>query len=64
MLAATLITPLMIATAPVAITLPQDTRDSHRTQASESATTLAQRTTWSSTQTHAPGGRPSDNDND
>lgn len=64
MLAATLITPLMIATAPVAITLPQDIRYSHQTQASESATTLAQRYTASGTRTYDFRGSPNDSDND
>ena len=64
MLVATLITPLMIATAPIAITVPPRSAYSHERQMSEWSGDLAQNTTWNGTRTYTFDGRPFDNDND
>lgn len=68
---AELITPLMIATAPIAITT-ESLQYSHETQSVvQPATQLAQgwgqpirQPTWNGTRTYAPNGQPSDSDND
>ena len=64
MLIVQFITPLMLATAPIAIPLPADIGYDHQVQVSNQAEKLAQRTTWNGTQTYNYQGRPSDNDND
>ena len=63
-----LITPLMIATAPMTLQQVEPLKYSHEKQAIEvtSPTVLAQirQTTWNGTQTYGFDGRPNDNDND
>ena len=66
MLIVKLVTPLMLATAPVAISLPADIRYDHQAQVSNQTEKLAQfrNPTWNATQTFDFQGRPWDNDND
>ena len=60
-----LITPLMLATEPMTITVEEALKYSHSQQAVESsAYTVAQRSTFGGTQTFDISGRPWDNDND
>ena len=56
-----LITPLMLATAPVTVNLPKSDY-SHQAQASSQQ--VAQRTTYSGTRTYDYRGQPRDSDND
>ncbi len=59
-----LLTPFMLATAPVRIEVPESTY-SHATQLSEyGELTTAQRRTYNGTQTFSPTGRPQDADSD
>lgn len=63
-----LITPLMLATAPITISATEELKYSHEQQRIEvqSPLLLAQYrpTTWGGTQTYDFNGRPNDNDND
>ena len=62
-----LITPLVLATAPITIQQVEPLKYSHETQSVEAtpSTVLAQRQiTWNATQTYDFGGRPNDSDND
>lgn len=63
-----LITPLMLATAPMTITATEQLNYSHEQQKIElpAATIFAQgrQMTWGGTRTFDFNGRPSDNDND
>lgn len=63
---AELITPLMLATAPMAITATEPLKYSHETQQVQSQSyQVAQRMiTFNGTQTFDFNGRPSDSDND
>ncbi len=59
-----LLTPLVLATAPIKISLPQGSYD-HKTQVSSYKETVAGNgLTYSGTQTFDFNGRPRDNDND
>jgi len=59
-----LLTPLMLATAPVRIEVPEGIYN-HGTQMSEyGELTTAQRRTYNGTQTFSPYGRPQDSDSD
>jgi len=61
-----LITPLLLATAPVMIEIPQGSYD-HRAQITTytgQGEGFGNMRTWSGTQTFAPNGRPMDSDND
>lgn len=60
-----LITPLMLATAPMAISATEPLKYSHEKQAIEAPYIVAQRnTTWNGTRTYDFGGKPNDSDND
>lgn len=61
-----LITPLMLATAPMAITATEPVKYSHeKQQVQMESFQVAQRSiTWNGTQTFDFNGRPSDSDND
>ena len=60
-----LITPLVLATSPMAIIIPETANYSHGTQmvALNGAKDVLS-ITWNGTQTYGPQGRPSDSDND
>jgi hypothetical protein len=58
-----LITPLMLATAPMAIDVPKGAYD-HAAQVSNTQKTLKLAMTYAGTQTYASNGRPFDSDND
>ena len=59
-----LVTPLMIATAPIAIDVPKGAYD-HAAQITKYQNEkVAQYRTFSGTQTYMANGRPFDNDND
>jgi hypothetical protein len=63
---AELITPLLLATAPMTITMEQ-LKYSHETQQAQSQDIQVAQyrpTTWNATRTYAPNGQPSDSDND
>jgi hypothetical protein len=60
-----LITPLMLATAPMTISAVEPLKYSHEQQAVEAPYTVAQRnTTWNGTRTFDFQGKPNDADND
>jgi hypothetical protein len=60
-----LITPLMLATSPMAITELEPFKYSHEKQAVDAPTVVAQRmTTFGGTRTYDYRGQPWDNDND
>jgi hypothetical protein len=58
-----LLTPLMLATAPVRIDIPESTY-THANQVNERTEGTSTQFTFNGTQTFAPNGRPSDNDSD
>jgi hypothetical protein len=58
-----LITPLVLATAPMTITVPE-TQYSHKAQAADIGVLHQRQPTWSGTQTFTAAGRPFDSDND
>ena len=58
-----LVTPLMIATAPLAIDVPKGTYD-HASQVTTYKTAQYRPPTFNGTQTYGVTGRPMDNDND
>jgi hypothetical protein len=58
-----LITPLVLATAPMSITVPE-TQYSHKTQAAEIGVLHQRQPTYNGTQTFGINGRPYDSDND
>ena len=64
-----LITPLLLATAPMNITIAEELKYSHQTQQIEQSYTakvgaLSAWPTYGATQTYDYSGRPRDNDND
>ena len=60
-----LITPLLLATAPMSIVIPEEMKYSHQTQQIEqSYTQMAAAPTWNGTRTYDYKGRPSDSDSD
>lgn len=62
---AQLLTPLLIATAPMTVIVPENNNYSHETQMSaKSAEEIYQQRTWNGTQTFDWQGRPNDSDND
>ena len=64
-----LITPLLLATAPMSIAIPEEMKYSHQTQQIEQSYTakvgaVSAWPTYGATQTYDATGRPRDNDND
>jgi hypothetical protein len=60
-----LITPLVLATSPMAIIVPETAIYNHGTQmVALNSTKDTLSLTWNGTQTYGPTGRPTDSDND